>query len=140
MVSFQSTMPGGVGVDEGSDEFGWVVAKDKPKYDEIFNTLEQDKGKVTGEIQISFIIRIKTWTNHQQKKCKELHCRQSCKGGDDEVTSAQQGNKSPGFPPKNVPSYTILSRCLAKCGSLRTRTTTECWTVRNLLSPCISSR
>ena len=42
-------MPGGVGVDEGSDEFGWVVAKDKPKYDEIFNTLEQDKGKVTGE-------------------------------------------------------------------------------------------
>jgi GTPase SAR1 family protein len=43
-----SIMPGGVGVDEGSDEFGWVVAKDKPKYDEIFNTLEQEKGKVTG--------------------------------------------------------------------------------------------
>ena len=49
IASFQSTMPGGVGVDEGSDEFGWVVAKDKPKYDEIFNTLEQDKGKVTGD-------------------------------------------------------------------------------------------
>ena len=29
----------------------WVVAKDKPKYDEIFNSLEQDKGKVTGEIK-----------------------------------------------------------------------------------------
>jgi len=43
-----SVMPGGVGVDEGADEFGWVVAKDKPKYDEIFNSLEQDKGKVTG--------------------------------------------------------------------------------------------
>ena len=56
MMAFQSTMPGGVGVDEGSDEFGWVVAKDKPKYDEIFNTLEQDKGKVTGEILLySFI-------------------------------------------------------------------------------------
>ena len=48
IFSFQSVMPGGVGVDEGSDEFGWVVAKDKPKYDEIFNTLEQEKGKVTG--------------------------------------------------------------------------------------------
>ena len=56
MISFQSTMPGGVGVDEGSDEFGWVVAKDKPKYDEIFNTLEQDKGKVTGDVQYSFTI------------------------------------------------------------------------------------
>ena len=42
-------MPGGVGIDEGSDEYGWVVQKDKPKYDEIFNSLEQDKGKVTGE-------------------------------------------------------------------------------------------
>lgn len=41
-------MPGGVGIDEGSDEYGWVVQKDKPKYDEIFNSLEQDKGKVTG--------------------------------------------------------------------------------------------
>ena len=49
-------MPGGVGADEGSDEFGWVVAKDKPKYDEIFNTLEQEKGKVTGEIWNSFMI------------------------------------------------------------------------------------
>ena len=78
-------MPGGVGVDEGSDEFGWVVAKDKPKYDEIFNTLEQDKGKVTGELQNSFMIRMKTWI---QKKCKEMHFRPSRKGGDDEVTSA----------------------------------------------------
>ena len=42
-------MPGGVGIDEGSDEYGWVVQKDKLKYDEIFNSLEQDKGKVTGE-------------------------------------------------------------------------------------------
>ena len=82
-------MPGGVGADEGSDEFGWVVAKDKPKYDEIFNTLEQDKGKVTGEIQNSFMIRIKTClTKHLQKKCKEMHCRPSRKGGDDEVTPA----------------------------------------------------
>ena len=87
-------MPGGVGVDEGSDEFGWVVAKDKPKYDEIFNTLEQEKGKVTGEIRKNFMIRIKTW---MQKNGKELHCRPSRKGGDDEVTSAQQGDKSSGF-------------------------------------------
>ena len=82
-------MPGGVGVDEGSDEFGWVVAKDKPKYDEIFNTLEQDKGKITGEIQNSFMIRIKTClTKHLQKNCMEMHCRPSRKGGDDEVTPA----------------------------------------------------
>ena len=56
-------MPGGVGADEGSDEFGWVVAKDKPKYDEIFNTLEQEKGKVTGEIWNSFMI----WRNNSEQ-------------------------------------------------------------------------
>lgn len=42
-------MPGGVGINEGVDEAGWIVQREKPKYDEIFNTLEQEKGKVTGE-------------------------------------------------------------------------------------------
>ena len=83
----------------------------------------------------------------RQKKSNKVHCRPSCKGGDDEVTSAKQGDKSFGS------STVILShkkflfkqhypaiRCLAKCGSLRILTTTGCWTVRNLPSPCTSSR
>jgi len=41
-------LPGGVGVQEGSDEVGWIIQRDKPKYDEIFYGLEQDNGKVTG--------------------------------------------------------------------------------------------
>ena len=40
---------GGVGVNEGVGESGWIVEKDKPEYDEIFNRLEISGGKVTGE-------------------------------------------------------------------------------------------
>lgn len=41
-------IPGGVGIQEGVDEGGWIVANEKHKYDEIFQTLEQSNGKVTG--------------------------------------------------------------------------------------------
>merc|ERR1712080_266048 len=41
-------LPGGVGINEGSDEGVWIVQRDKPKYDEIFQSLEQENGKVTG--------------------------------------------------------------------------------------------
>jgi len=41
-------LPGGVGIQEGSDEGVWIVQRDKPKYDEIFHSLEQESGKVTG--------------------------------------------------------------------------------------------
>jgi len=47
-VFAQDIMPGGVGVNEGVGESGWIVEKDKPEYDEIFNRLEISGGKVTG--------------------------------------------------------------------------------------------
>ena len=45
----KETLPGGVGFNEGVGEPVWIVSKDKPKYDEIFNGLELVGGKVTGE-------------------------------------------------------------------------------------------
>ena len=38
----------GEGAGEGIDEADWVVARDKPAYDEIFYTLSPVNGKVTG--------------------------------------------------------------------------------------------
>lgn len=38
----------GEGVDEGRDDSDWIVAKDKPKYDEVFYTLNPINGKITG--------------------------------------------------------------------------------------------
>ncbi|XP_059811191.1 EH domain-containing protein 1 [Hemitrygon akajei] len=52
--AFDGTMNGpfgagyGEGAGEGIDELEWVVAKDKPSYDEIFYTLSPVNGKVTG--------------------------------------------------------------------------------------------
>ena len=39
-------LPGGVGINEGVGEAGWIVARDKQEYDEIFNSLEIQSGKV----------------------------------------------------------------------------------------------
>ena len=44
----KAALPGGSGFSEGIGEPVWIVAKDKPKYDEIFNGLELVGGKVTG--------------------------------------------------------------------------------------------
>ena len=44
----KETLPGGVGFDEGIGEPVWIVSKEKPKYDEIFNSMELVGGKVTG--------------------------------------------------------------------------------------------
>ncbi|XP_026878526.2 EH domain-containing protein 1a [Electrophorus electricus] len=52
--AFEGTMNGpfglgyGEGAGEGIDELEWVVAKDKPSYDEIFYTLSPVNGKVSG--------------------------------------------------------------------------------------------
>uniref|UniRef100_A0AAY4CGL7 EH domain-containing protein 1 n=1 Tax=Denticeps clupeoides TaxID=299321 RepID=A0AAY4CGL7_9TELE len=52
--AFEGTMNGpfghgyGEGASEGIDELEWVVAKDKPSYDEIFYTLSPINGKVSG--------------------------------------------------------------------------------------------
>ncbi|XP_039616677.1 EH domain-containing protein 1 [Polypterus senegalus] len=52
--AFEGTMNGpfghgyGEGAGEGIDDVEWVVAKDKPTYDEIFYTLSPVNGKVTG--------------------------------------------------------------------------------------------
>ena len=44
----KESLPGGVGFNEGIGEPIWIVSKEKPKYDEIFNGLELIGGKVTG--------------------------------------------------------------------------------------------
>jgi len=41
-------LPVGTGINEGIGEAGWVVEREKHKYDEIFNSLELSGGKVTG--------------------------------------------------------------------------------------------
>lgn len=52
--AFEGTMNGpfghgyGEGAGEGIDDLEWVVAKDKPTYDEIFYTLSPVNGKITG--------------------------------------------------------------------------------------------
>lgn len=52
--AFDGTMAGpfghgyGEGAKEGADEEEWVVAKDKPAYDEIFYTLSPINGKISG--------------------------------------------------------------------------------------------
>lgn len=52
--AFEGTMNGpfghgyGEGAGEGIDELEWVVARDKPSYDEIFYTLSPINGKVSG--------------------------------------------------------------------------------------------
>ncbi|XP_049681242.1 EH domain-containing protein 4 isoform X1 [Accipiter gentilis] len=52
--AFDGTMAGpfghgyGEGAKEGADEDEWVVAKDKPAYDEIFYTLSPINGKISG--------------------------------------------------------------------------------------------
>lgn len=38
----------GEGIDAGKDETGWVVAKERQKYDAVFTTLEKSDGKLSG--------------------------------------------------------------------------------------------
>ena len=45
-------MPGGKGFMAGVGEKIWIVSRNKTKYDEIFSTLEQHNGKITGKILI----------------------------------------------------------------------------------------
>ncbi|XP_075774101.1 EH domain-containing protein 2 [Pelodiscus sinensis] len=47
------------GADEGADEEGWVVTKDKPKYDEIFYTLAPMDGKLSGTKAKSWMVTTK---------------------------------------------------------------------------------
>lgn len=41
-------MPVGTGINEGLGEAGWIVDRDKQKYDDIFNSLELQNGKLSG--------------------------------------------------------------------------------------------
>ena len=47
----------------------WVVAKDKPKYDEIFNSLEQDKEKLL--VRSSLITSAKKKYSFEGRAAKE---------------------------------------------------------------------
>ncbi|KPP78429.1 hypothetical protein Z043_102069, partial [Scleropages formosus] len=49
----------GEGAGEGIDELEWVVARDKPKYDEIFYTLSPVNGKVSGAMAKKEMVKSK---------------------------------------------------------------------------------
>lgn len=38
----------GEGIEAGKGETGWVVTKERQKYDAVFNTLEKSDGKLSG--------------------------------------------------------------------------------------------
>ena len=52
-------MPDGKGVDAGIGEKIWIVSRDKPRYDEIFSSLEQHNNKITGQKKL-FSVTIAT--------------------------------------------------------------------------------
>jgi len=55
----KSALPVGKGADEGIGEREWIVSRDKPKYDEVFNTLEQSEGKITGRVAKDELVKSK---------------------------------------------------------------------------------
>jgi len=55
----KSVMPVGIGADEGVGEREWIVSRDKAKYDEVFNTLEQAEGKITGRVAKDELVKSK---------------------------------------------------------------------------------
>jgi len=56
-------MPFGQGVDAGKGEREWIVSRDKHKSDEIFNTLEQHNGKITGRTARDELLKSKLTNN-----------------------------------------------------------------------------
>merc|ERR1719430_194938 len=57
------SLPFGEGVDAGMGEEEWIVARDKPKSDEIFQTLEQQNGKITGRVARDELLKSKLTNN-----------------------------------------------------------------------------
>ncbi|KAL4142903.1 hypothetical protein QTP88_005296 [Uroleucon formosanum] len=49
----------GEGIDAGKGETGWVVAKERQKYDAIFNTLEKSDGKLSGAVAKAEMVKSK---------------------------------------------------------------------------------
>merc|ERR550534_2925028 len=56
-------MPFGEGLDAGKGEVEWIVARDKPKYDEVFQTLEQNNGKITGRVARDELLKSRLTNN-----------------------------------------------------------------------------
>jgi len=56
-------MPYGKGIDAGIGEKIWIVSRDKSKYDEIFNSLEQQNGKITGRVARDELVKSKLSNN-----------------------------------------------------------------------------
>jgi len=55
----RTVLPCGDGVDAGKGEKDWIVNRFKPKYDEVFNALEQQNGKITGRVAKDELIKSK---------------------------------------------------------------------------------
>jgi len=56
-------LPYGKGIDAGIGEKIWIVSRDKSKYDEIFNSLEQQNGKITGRVARDELLKSKLSNN-----------------------------------------------------------------------------
>ena len=49
----------GEGIDAGSLDKEWIVEKDRPKYDDIFHSLEPVDGKITGAMAKAEMVKSK---------------------------------------------------------------------------------
>jgi len=56
-------MPCGEGIDAGKGEKVWIVSRDKIKYDEVFNSLEQQGGRITGRVAKEELVKSKLSNN-----------------------------------------------------------------------------
>ena len=59
----QVVMPCGEGIDAGKGEKVWIVSRDKIKYDEVFNSLEQQGGRITGRVAKEELVKSKLSNN-----------------------------------------------------------------------------
>jgi len=58
-VFAKNVLPCGEGVEAGIGEKEWIVHRNKPKYDEIFSSLEQQNGKITGRVAKQEMVKSK---------------------------------------------------------------------------------
>lgn len=63
----------GEGFDKGANESGWVVARERYRADELFESLDPVDGKITGDLKIfSNVSFLGSGNIHYSKTCKFL--------------------------------------------------------------------
>merc|ERR1719427_1910001 len=103
------SLPFGEGFDAGKGEVEWIVARDKPKSDEIFQTLEQQNGKITGRVARDELLKSKLTNNILGKIWRLADADQDGLLDDEEFALAQHliklkvaGHTIPDRPPTHL--------------------------------------